>query len=510
MAENAAETKRVLVVSRDMSLLRPLWAIGESNSWQLETATSGWEGMERVQSDVAPHLLLLDLPHGDSDSLHILRWLRRLRPDLPVIVICHSEDARKQNEATRLGAEEVLVRPFKEDQLEGVIRMHLDSANENVEAQIASDDIESVGEDEFFLSASPVMQKLRAQAELLAQVDVPVLILGEPGSGKGTVARLIHKLSVYSGFKFQRVNCAEMPADLLESELFGRKNGHWNGNSNGAGRPNPGKLEAGEKGTLLLDEITQMPLELQSRVLQVLQNTRSVRSGDDGPLAGDVRVLAASSDKLDRALTEKRLREDLYRSLSSFTIHVPPLRHRKEEIKVLLRYSMHKLARYYGLTPREFSASALRACLDYSWPGNLEELQTFVKRYLVAGEKELPTNALEANPGSNGLGSGGRVFGLAAIPNEAVAYGASPSVPKSLKSLIHSVKCEAEKGAIAAALEKTGWNRKAAARQLGVSYRTILYKIDQYHMSASEPFLSPFPEVGLAGSDQAKGNGKAS
>ena len=371
MAENAAENKRVLVVSRDMSLLRPLWSMGESNSWHLETAASGWEGMERVQSDVAPHLLVLDLPRGDSDSLHILRWLRRLRPDLPVIVIYHSEDASKQNEATRLGAEVVLVRPFNEDQLERVISEQLDLANENIEAQIASDDIESLGEDEFFLSASPVMQKLRAQAELLAQVDVPVLILGEPGSGKGTVARLIHKLSVYSGFKFQRLNCAEMPADLLESELFGRKDDH-------AGRANPGKLEVGEKGTLLLDEITQMPLELQSRVLQILQHKRSVRSGDDRPLASDVRILAASSDKLERALMEKRLREDLYRSLSTFTIHVPPLRHRKEEIKVLLRYSMHKLARYYGLTPRRIhrvSAACVPESLLAREPGRIADIR---------------------------------------------------------------------------------------------------------------------------------------
>ncbi|MFZ0759749.1 MAG: sigma-54 dependent transcriptional regulator, partial [Candidatus Sulfotelmatobacter sp.] len=448
-----------------------------------------------------------DLPRGDGDSLHILRWLRRLSPGLPVILLCHPEDAAKGKEATRLGAKDVLVRPFNEEQLEFLIRRHLGSYSDQREAEMASEDIESVGEDEFFLSVSPTMQKLRAQAELLAQADVPVLILGEPGSGKGTVARLIHKLSVYSGFKFLRVNCAEMPGDLLEIELFGRKNGSPNGT--GAGRTSLGKLEIGEKGTLLLDEITEMPLALQSKLLQALQDKRFFRSGEGKPVPVDVRILAASSEKLDRALAEKRLREDLYYRLSAFTIHVPPLRQRREEINVLLRYSMRKVSRYYGLPPREFTPSALDACQNHSWPGNLKELEGFVKRYLVAGDKEFSLGESEASSGSNGNGSHVQTLELAVTPNKEVEAGATASAPKSLKSLIQSVRWEAERSAIGAALDKTGWNRKAAARLLGVSYRTMLYKIDQYHMSAAEPYLSPFPGTRSAGTDQTKGNGKA-
>src|SRR3984885_15956840 len=230
MTPNPTETLRMLVVSRDPSVVRLLWSIAETNSWHLETAANGWEAMERVQSDVAPHLLLLDIPRGDADSLHLLPWLRRLRPDLPVVVLCYPEDAGRQKEATRLGAKDVLVRPLNEGQLELLIQRNLASSDGNADAEMASEDIESVGEDEFFLSVSPVMQKLRAQAELLAQADVPVLILGEPGSGKGTVARLIHKLSVHSGFHFQTVNCATMPGYLLEIELFGRTAGASHGN----------------------------------------------------------------------------------------------------------------------------------------------------------------------------------------------------------------------------------------------------------------------------------------
>lgn len=507
MAPNTIETLRLLVVSRESSVLRMLSSLAESNSWHVETAANGWDAMERVQSDIAPTLLVLDIPRGDTDSLHLLPWLRRLRPDLPIVVLCYSEDLGRQKEAIRLGAKDVLVRPLSEGQLEFLIQRNVSSSNGDADAEMASEDIESVGEDEFFLSVSPAMQKLRAQSELLAQADVPVLILGEPGSGKGTVARLIHKLSVYSGFKFLRVNCAEMPGDLLEIELFGRGG---NGSSANNGRTTPGKLEIGEKGTLLLDEITEMPLALQSRLFQVLQDKRFVRTGDHKAVEVDVRILAASSGNMERALAEKRLRADLYYRLSAFTIHVPPLRQRKDEIKVLLRYSMHKLARYYGLPAREFSPSVLAACQNHGWPGNLKELETFVKRYLVAGEKDLSLNGFEPHPGNNGEGLSGENFKTGPAGHDEAEAHADRSLPQSLKSLIQSVKGEAEKNAIAAALEKTGWNRKAAARLLGVSYRTMLYKIEQYHMSASESYLSSFSGTRLASSVQTKGNGKAS
>jgi two-component system response regulator AtoC len=504
MAANLTETLRLLVVSSEASILRLLGSTARANSWHLETSSSGWDAMERVQFGAAPDLLLLDVPRGESDGLQLLPWLRRLRPELPIIVVCDPQDANRQKEATRLGAKDVLLRPLSESQVESVIRRHLGTSNDD--AEMASEDIESLGEDEFFLSVSPAMQQLRAQAELLAQADVPVLILGEPGSGKGTVARLIHERSVHSGFKFLRVNCAEMPADLLEIELFGRENGSSNGSSNGSGKA-LGKLEMGQKGTILLDDITEMPLALQSRILKVLQERQFVRSGEPKPVEVDVRILAASSDKLDQAIAEKRLNPDLYYRLSAFTVNVPPLRQRKEEIKILLRYLMHKLAKYYGLAPREFTQSALEACQNHSWLGNLKELETFVKRYLIAGDEELTLIELEASSAGESHRSPAHLAGNSREEVEAVAGGA---IPKSLKSMIQSVRWETERNAIAAALEKTGWNRKAAARLLGVSYRTILYKIEQYEMSAPESYLSSLPGARLSFASQNKGNGKAS
>jgi two-component system, NtrC family, response regulator AtoC len=504
LTENLNETIRLLVVSKEQSVLRLLWSIEESNSWHLETAASGWDAMERVQSGVVPHLLLLDIPRGDANSLHFLRWLRRLKENLPVVLLCYPDDAAQGKEALRLGAGEILARPFDAKQLEFVIRRHL-APTGNGEAEIGKN-IESLGQDVFFVSASLIMQKLRAQAALMAKTDVPVLILGERGAGKYTVASLIHKLSVRSGFRLLRINCAEMPESVLEAELFGS-----DGAASAPGRRRSlGKFGSGEKGTIFLDEITAMSPALQSRLLQVLQNDELRSPAGADAMSADVRILAASSNNLDRALAEKRLREDLYYRLSAFTVHVPPLRQRKDEIAILLRYFMHKLAKYYSLPPRSFSPAVLDACQDHAWPGNLKELEAFVKRYLVAGEQELTFDEMGmASPDTAGnTVLAGVRWGVAASAEKVV--GQKETKPESLKSLIQGIKSEAEQSAIGAALKRTGWNRKAAARLLRVSYRTLLYKIDQYNMRAPEPFLSPLPAGEFSVYDEVKNNGKAS
>ena len=497
MTENGIEAARLLVVSKEPAVVRSLWSIAEANAWQLETVGSGWEALESIQAGITPDLLLLDLPRGDADSLHILRWLRRLRPNLPIILVCYPDDAGRKNEAIRMGAQDYLVRPVEDKQLEFAICGQLNSSNGNFDVEIASEDIEQVSEDIFFVSVSPIMRKLRAQAELLAQASVPVLILGETGSGKETAARLIHKLSVRSGFKFLKVNCSALPGDLLETELFG----YERSDSTGAVRSKSGKLELCEKGTVLLDEIAEMPTSVQSKLLQVLQNKQFFRPGSGATVEVDVRILAATSANIERALSEKKLREDLYYRLSAFTVQAPPLRQRKDELPLLLRHFMHHLAKHYGLPPRTFSPSVLDACHAYSWPGNLRELEEFVKRYLMMGDKDL----VLAAPKSDHIPGNGKAARNPEPDMEVLIAGDNgerSSSLNSLKSLVQSVRCEAERSAIATALDKTGWNRKAAARLLKVSYRTLLYKIEQYHMSSAETHPSAFPGTGT------RGNGK--
>src|SRR5271157_4455647 len=495
VAKKTIETVRLLVVSRESAVLSPLWSMGESNSWQLESAASGWGAMERIQSGVTPDLLLLDLPRGDTDGLHILRWLRRLRPELPIILICDPDDTPKRQEAMRLGARDYLVRPIEDQPFEAVIRRHLSAASGTVETDITSDDVEQISGEAFFVGASPIMRKLRTQAELLAVTNVPVLILGESGSGKETTARLIHKLSVRSGFGFAKVNCAALPGDLLEAELFG-----YERNGSKLARSTPGKLELCEKGTILLDEITEMPMTLQAKVVRVLQHKRFVRPGNGRPSECDVRVLAASATNVEPALSENKLREDLYYLMSAYTIHVPPLRQRREEVPLLLRHFMRHLAKHYGLSPRSFSPAVLKACQSHSWPGNLRELESFVKRYLLGG-KETPVEGSRWEPEEAGLDDNlTSTYSAISLTLPADRQGASVAGDSSLKLVVQNVKLEAEKNAIAAALERTGWNRKAAARLLKVSYRTLLYKIEHHQMRSPDSPLLP-------GRNGLKGNG---
>ena len=480
--KNEAEASKLLVVSRDSAILRPLWAMGESNGWQLEIASDPWEAIEKAQAWADLDLLLLDLPHGNADGLHSLRWLRRLRPALPIILISHPEDNGRKQEAIRIGARDYFKRPIEDRQLELAIQRNISKASEPTETEISSDDIEVIGNETFFIGVSAIMRRLRAQVALLAEEDVPVLILGEDGSGKETTARLVHSLSLRSGFEFAKINCAALPWDLLERELFGCER---KGTTQPA-RTKAGKLELCAKGTIFLDEIMEMPTGLQSNLLEVLKNKRFIRPGTTELVEADVRVIAASSMNLERAVSEHRLIEDLYHHLSFYTIHVPSLRERKEELSFLSRHFMHRLAKHYGLSPRDFSPAILDAWQAHHWPGNLRELERRVKRYLMVGDDELALEKSGAAPGGEQTGVGlARAFTTNQIPSSSNQIRPGASGSRSLRSLVQSVKAEAERNAIALALEKTGWNRKAAARLLKVSYRTVLYKIEHYKITAS-------------------------
>jgi len=475
---NVIEKVRLLVVSREPLALKVLWSAVESNGWQLEVAGSAWDAIERVQLGFAPQVLVLDLPRGDDDSFHILRWLRRLRPELPIILVSHTEDLAKKDESIRLGARDFLVRPVTEQQLEQAIRRHLGLAHHCAQPHFASENIEQLSDDAFFVGTSTVMHQLRAQVELLSQTDVPVFIYGEAGSGRETIARLLHKLSVRSEFRFLKVNCGALPGGLLDREIFGDR-----GNQTGEhDQVRADAFESCDNGTIFFNEITDLPLHLQEKLLQALQTKSPLKSGDQGQI--DVRVLAATTGNVEKALCNNTFREDLYYHLSAFTVHVPPLRQRKDEIPLLLQHFMHKLARHYNLLPRDLSAAVLAASQRYSWPGNLRELENFVKRYLIIGDVDVTMGWSHGARSTNSRSFSQIGTGMDTRQKDAAE--ASSAAPMSLKSLVKNVKCEAERNAIAAALEKTGWNRKAAAQLLKVSYRTMLNKIVEYNMRFPE------------------------
>ncbi len=346
-------------------------------------------------------------------------------------------------------------------------------------------DIERISEELYFVAASPATRRLRTQAELLSQTDVPVLITGEAGSGKTTAARLIHSLSIRSSFPFARVKCAMLTSDLLENELFGYEHAFTDGRPESTS----GKFEQCARGTIFLDELDAMPESVQVRLLNFLESGEFVRCGGQTPIRADIRILAASCGELERAAAGTKILDELFYRLSVFELRVPPLRERFEEIPLLLGHAMKRLAQRYGVPAPRFSSSLLDACQQYSWPGNLRELEYFAKRFLAHGSEAAALQELKLNPGfspdarkANGNPNGNLVNGLA---HSGPPRGTDEkSVERSsLKLLVRNAKGEAERNAIAEALSQTHWNRKAAARLLNVSYRALLYKIQEYHLS---------------------------
>src|SRR5437879_7848215 len=242
------------------------------------------------------------------------------------------------------------------------------------------------------------MRKIRSQSALVANVDIPVLLLGESGTGKEVLARLIHKLSPRAHRTFLKVNCAAVPADLLESELFGYEAGAFTG----ATHAKPRKFKICNKGTILLDEIGEMPPLLQAKLLHVLQDQRFSRLGSRSVIKADVRILAATNINIPEALATKRLREDLYYRLNAFTLQLPPLRERKEEIPILLKHSMSRMSERYARPPLALSPNLMQACHEYSWHGNVREDNDFIKRYLILVHERLPLNELRPKVDANG------------------------------------------------------------------------------------------------------------
>ncbi len=463
-----SETAKILLVDDEPAMLRYIRTLLEVDDYKVETASNGEEALKRLDKGLDPDLILLDVLMPGIDGLETLEQLRQKKPGLKVVMLSCVNDTKKVVQAMRLGAQDYLTKPFQKAELDAVIDLCLGQGK-----TVVGGDAEEVGDDVFFIAASSSMRKIRSQAALVAHVDIPVLLLGESGTGKEVLARLIHKLSPRAHRTFLKVNCAAVPADLLESELFGYEPGAFTG----ATHAKPGKFELCNKGTILLDEIGEMPPMLQAKLLHVLQDGTFSRLGSRSVIRADVRILAATNIDIPEALATKRLREDLYYRLNAFTLQIPPLRDRKEEIPTLLKHFMTRMAERYARSPLPLSPALLEACQAYSWPGNLRELGNFLKRYLILGDENLAAAELQ-NPRFDGNG-GGVLANAAAAAKAAEAGG-------GLKSLARSAKDEAEGEAIRQALERTNWNRKQAAALLQISYKALLYKIRQYGIAEAK------------------------
>jgi len=335
--------------------------------------------------------------------------------------------------------------------------------------------LEEFADGRYFLAASNSMLKIYRQVQLLANVDAPVLILGESGTGKEVIAHLIHKHSRRSQHRFVNVNCAALPADLLESELFGYQQGAFTG----AIKDKPGKFEQANRGTLLLDEIGEMSAQMQAKLLHVLQDGQFTRLGARESSRVDVRVLAATNVQIENALVGKTFREDLYYRLNVFTIKVPPLRERPEEIPYFIeetiRRSPETLRGGHDFT---FPSRLIDAALLYDWRGNVRELRNFVTRTMTMRDPDAAVRELETK-----IAAGQRVAQDEPVPSLL-------NENTGMRSIMRNMKDRAEAQLIQDALEVSGWNRRHAAKNLNISYRGLLYKIQQHRLSPRAASLS--------------------
>ena len=457
----AKSRAQILILEPDLAVLDYL-RLTLSSKYVLGLFSDEQVLLNRLEKGEQPDLLLLAL-HANRDPLPLLTHIRCTKPHLPVVVLSCSADLRDLEMVIRLGVRAIVMKPFVGSDVEQTIEEHLASAEKNVPASDALREI-PLNEAHSFVRSSKRMRDLEAQAALVARADIPLLILGESGTGKEILALYTHKMSARSQNIFLKVNCAAVPADLLESELFGYEQGAFTG----AVKTKPGKFEVCTGGTIFLDEIGEMPAILQAKLLQVLQDGTFSRLGSRSPMKVDVRVIAATNINMKEAMAQKTFREDLYYRLNGFTLSIPPLRERKEEIPVLAEYFMRKGAKRYDRQPLTFSTNLLHALAEHTWPGNLRELENVINRYLVLGEEKAIVDELSPSAAYQG--------GSAAAAQE-TSNGAG------LKAMVRNLKGDAESTAIAQVLEGVGWNRKAAANDLQISYKALLYKIKQYDLS---------------------------
>jgi two-component system response regulator AtoC len=461
--KSAAKSRaQVLILEPDLAVLDYL-RLTLSARYSLSLFSEEQTLMDRLEQVEDPDLLLLAL-HTNRDPLPLLTHIRCTKPNLPVIVLSCSADLRDIEMVIRLGVRAIVMKPFIGSDVEEAIEEHLASAEKKIAAADALREV-PLNETHSFVRSSKRMRDLEAQAALVARADIPLLILGESGTGKEILALYTHKMSSRSQNIFLKVNCAAVPADLLESELFGYEQGAFTG----AVKTKPGKFEVCTGGTIFLDEIGEMPAILQAKLLQVLQDGTFSRLGSRAPMKVDVRVIAATNINMKEAMANKTFREDLYYRLNGFTLSIPPLRERKEEIPVFAEYFMRKGARKYGREPLSFSTSLMNTLADHTWPGNLREMENVINRYLVLGDERSIIDELSPVSAYQGASA---VAAQEAAPNGA-----------GLKAMVRNLKGDAESIAIAQVLEGTGWNRKAAANDLQISYKALLYKIKQYDLS---------------------------
>jgi len=449
----------ILIIDDEPHLPHQFARFLERRGYEVYTAANGEAGLEELQKN-SIDLVLLDVRLPKMGGLEVLKQIRKTDQELPVIMLTAYGDVKTAVEAMKLGAYDYITKPFDFDEVLFSIRRALTQRVLVAQVQALSRDRPDDHDDEELVGRAPVMLQVFKTIGRVAPTREPVLIVGESGTGKELVAVAVHKNSDRAGQPFIKINSAALSPTLLESELFGHEKGAFTG----AVARRIGRFEQAHGGTLFLDEIGELGIDLQAKLLRVLQTGQFERVGGDATLQVDVRVLAATNRDLPTRIAEGRFREDLYYRLNVVTIELAPLRQRREDIPLLAEHILHKLAGKYAWPNLALSSEALAHLNAQPWPGNVRELQNVLARAAILAR--------------------GRIIGVDDVqtPPSQVSSVAGPTSTGSL--VLRDILAETERRVIRQALEQEKWNRTQTAHMLGISRRQLFDKIRQYGLQA--------------------------
>ncbi len=451
---------KILIVDDEEPIRSILRQLFEYEGHEVDEAGSAAEALTLLQEGPAD-VAFLDVKMPGQDGIELLETLRRDRPDLQVVMISGHGTIDTAVEATRKGAFDFLEKPLDSDRLLLTLRNALEVKGLAQSVAVLRSQVESR---HAIVGSSFQIRQVLDRVERVGPTDSRVLITGENGTGKELVARALHAISPRKDCAFVEVNCAAIPGELIESELFG----HMKGSFTGAVQDRPGKFEQADRGTLFLDEIGDMALAAQAKVLRALEEGKVTRVGGQKPKGVDVRVIAATNKELDQEIGEGRFREDLFYRLNVVPIHPPPLRERRDDIPMLIQYFVDQMSRRDGLPARTFSAEAVARLQALEWPGNVRELRNTVERLLILA----PDDGVSADDVGAlvGQGAGGDALGAELLRASTFA----------------EFRERAERAFLLQKLREHDWNVSETARALEMPRSNVYKKIDKYGLQRDD------------------------
>lgn len=474
--------KKVLVVDDEESIR---WVLGKSlekEGYQVEYAEDGTTAINKA-SEGGFSSIILDLTMPDMTGFEVMGELKEQGINPPIIIITAQNTVKNAIDAMKQGAYDYIAKPFDLDEVNITLSRAIESYENTKKLEMLTIDTEGTDTLQDIVGQTQVMLNIYKMIGRVAERDITVLVVGESGTGKELVARAIHTNSARRNQKLVAVNIAAIPKDLLESELFGYEKGAFTG----ASLSKQGRFEEAHMGTLHLDEIGDMPAELQTKLLRILEERKFYRLGSEKPTPVDVRIVASTNKDLEEEVREGRFREDLYYRLNAITIEIPPLRDRIEDVMPLMEHFLSKYSKELGVGNRTFSDEAKETVTNYNWPGNVRELENMIKRVLVLSSDSIITKdtLVEAAPYLEGRIKKDRESLDNLISNE-LKYLLSSGEEENSGKIYETIIKRVEKPLIESILTQTKGNKKKAAQILGINRNTLSKKMDELNLSGED------------------------